>query len=66
MSHVYTFFCVCPRGVGVSVEFGAVVCGYAVEDEESYAVALYHDGDLETENVVLGFEVGGYDAVDSV
>lgn len=29
-------------------------------------MALDYDGGLETEDVILGFEIGGYDAVDFV
>jgi hypothetical protein len=63
--HVHAFFHI--RGaIYVAFEFRAVVRCYAIQNKESYAVALDHDRNLEAQDVVLGFEVGSYDAMDFV
>lgn len=65
MRHVHALFHI--RGaIYVAFKFCAVVCCYAVENKEPYTVALDHDGDLEAQDVVLRFEVGGYDAMNFV
>jgi hypothetical protein len=45
-----------------SLEFSPVVRCNGIEDDETDAMPADSNWDLETEDVVLGFEVGSHDA----
>ena len=51
---------------GATIELGAEICGYRVEDNEAYAVACEEDGELVGDNVFLCFEVAAVVVVYSI
>lgn len=52
-------------GGGGAVELGAEVGGDGVDDDEADGVAADGGGELEAEDVVLGFEGGGVEGEDA-
>ena len=52
-------------GAARSVKLCAVVCGNGVDDDQADVVAVDGNGELVTEDVLLGLEVRGLDAEDA-